>query len=94
MTKLHRHLKMPVHDLFQVVLDRRYEDLGHCCPKLLLIKVDEAEVFDKMTSLQHILELIRIIIVYQKYPLEDLLVIHRRLLRFIVLKFAVLDLVH
>jgi len=85
---------MPIHDLFQVVLDWRYEDLGNSGPELLLIKVYEPKIFDQMTSLQHVLELIRIVIVLQKYSLEDFLVIHRRLLRLIVLKFAVLDFVH
>ena len=86
---------MPIHDLFQVVLDWRYEDLGNSGPELLLIKIYEPKIFDQMTSLQHILELIRIVIVLQKYSLEDFLVIHRRLLRLlIVLKFAVLDFVH
>lgn len=54
---------MPIHDFFQMVLDWRYEDLGNSGPELLLIKIYEPKIFNQMTSLQHILELIRIVIV-------------------------------
>lgn len=77
-----------------MVLDRRYEHLGNSGPELLLIKVDEAEVFDQVASLEHVLELIRIIIILQKYSFEDLLVIHGRLLGHNFLKFIILDFLH
>ena len=81
---------MGVYDFVQMVLDWRYKNLRHRSSKLLLIKIYESEIFNKMTSLKHIFKLIRFIVILQKDSLKNFLIIHRRLLLFIFLKFAVL----
>ena len=74
-----------------MMLNWRYENLSDSGPELLLIKVNESKIFNKMASLEHVLELICIVVVLQKYSLKNFLIIHGRLIRDIFFEFTVLD---